>query len=179
MSRIGNKEIEVQSGVSVSTEENVVKVKGPKGELLCPISSEITVIIEEGKVRLVRSSEAKEVKAKHGLYRALISNMILGVSQGYEKILELKGIGYRVQAKGKDLEFALGYSHPVPFKAPNGITFAVENQTTLKVSGIDKQVVGEVCAQIKKLRKRDAYKGKGIHFAGAKITRKSGKSVKK
>ncbi len=179
MSRIGNKEIVITSGVSVAIEDHLVSVKGPKGELSCEVSPNIQVLVEDSKIRLVRDSDVKEVKAKHGLFRALIANMVTGVSTGYERVLELKGIGYRVQAKGKDLEFALGYSHPVPFKAPQGITFVVENQVTLKVLGIDKQVVGEVCAQIQKLRKRDAYKGKGIHFAGARIVKKSGKSVKK
>jgi len=179
VSRIGNKPVDIEAGSSITIENGVVVVKGPKGELTCSIDSNIDVSIEDNKIILTRKSEDKSVRAKHGLYRALINNMIIGVTKGYEREMFLQGIGYRVLAKGTDLEFSLGYSHPVPFKAPQGIKFQVDAQDKFKVSGIDKQLVGEVCAQIKRLRKRDAYKGKGIHFVGDIIRKKQGKSVKK
>ena len=180
MSRVGNKVIVVENGVEVSVVGSVVTVKGPKGELACDFdASAVSFKIEGGSISVARSSDIKSVKSKHGLYRALVANMIEGVSKGYEKSMFLQGIGYRVQLKGSDLEFSLGYSHPVLFKAPDGVKFHVEGQDKFKVSGIDKQAVGEACAQIKKLRKRDAYKGKGIHFVGDVIRKKPGKSIKK
>ena len=179
MSRVGNKEIVIESDIEIRQESDCVFVKGPKGELSCAVKKEITVNVNGNSIKLSRCSETKDVRALHGLYRALIANMIEGVSKGFEKNLVLFGIGYRVQLKGKNLEFSLGYSHPVPFEAPEGIFFAVDGQDKLKVTGIDKQLVGETCARIKKLRKRDAYKGKGIHFAGEIIRKKPGKSVKK
>lgn len=179
MSRVGNKVIDIESSVEIKEENGAVVVKGPKGELTCNVDSAITILIDGGQVKLSRTSEAKEIRAKHGLYRALIANMIEGVTKGFEKDLVMSGIGYRVQQKGKDLEFSLGYSHSVPFKAPEGIVFTVDGQDKIKVSGIDKQLVGETCARIRKLRKKDAYKGKGIHFAGEVVRKKPGKSVKK
>lgn len=179
MSRIGNKPVEIESGATVAVVSDEVVVKGPKGELRCAIDPLITLSFEGSSVTVLRHSEEKAIRAKHGLYRALINNMVIGVTKGYERELFMQGIGYRVIAKGTDLEFSLGYSHPVLFKAPEGIKFTVDAQDKFRVSGIDKQLVGEVCAQIKKLRKRDAYKGKGIHFVGAVIRKKQGKSVKK
>jgi len=179
VSRVGNKVIDIDSNVEVKEENGTVVVKGPKGELNCAIDSAISLVIDGTQISLKRSSEEKSVRAKHGLYRALIANMVEGVTKGFEKDLVMSGIGYRVQLKGKDLEFSLGYSHPVPFKAPEGITFTVDGQDKIKVAGIDKQLVGETCARIRKLRKRDAYKGKGIHFAGEVVRKKPGKSVKK
>jgi large subunit ribosomal protein L6 len=179
VSRVGNKVIDIESNVEITQDNGIVVVKGPKGELNCKVDKAISVAIDGNQIKLSRSSEEKEIRAKHGLYRALIANMVEGVTKGYEKDLVMSGIGYRVQLKGKDLEFSLGYSHPVPFKAPEGITFTVDGQDKIKVAGIDKQLVGETCARIRKLRKRDAYKGKGIHFAGEVVRKKPGKSVKK
>lgn len=179
MSRVGNKVIDIESNVEIKEENGTVVVKGPKGELNCAVDSVISVEISGDQLTLKRSSDEKSVRAKHGLYRALIANMVEGVTKGFEKDLVMSGIGYRVQLKGNDLEFSLGYSHPVPFPAPEGITFTVEGQDKIKVTGIDKQLVGETCARIRKLRKRDAYKGKGIHFAGEIVRKKPGKSVKK
>jgi large subunit ribosomal protein L6 len=180
MSRVGNKVIIIDSGVDVDVSEGAVDVRGPKGSLTCKFDAKaVSFFVEDSSIKVVRSSESKAVKAKHGLYRALVANMIEGVSKGFEKKLFMQGIGYRVQLKGNDLEFSLGYSHPVFFKAPLGIVFTVVGQDKFQVAGIDKQLVGEVCAQIKKLRKRDAYKGKGIHFEGDIIRKKAGKSIKK
>jgi large subunit ribosomal protein L6 len=156
-----------------------VTLKGPKGELSCGIDPSITVTFVDNQIQLKRSNDKKEVKAKHGLYQALLANNCKGVFEGFTKSLQLVGIGYRVQMKGKGLEFTLGYSHPVLFEAVDGILFTVEGQDKLIVTGIDKQLVGEVCARIKKLRKRDAYKGKGIHFVGDQIRKKPGKKIKK
>lgn len=179
MSRIGNKPVDIQSDSSITLDNNVVTVKGPKGQLSCQVDSLIEISLETNQVILRRKSENKEIRAKHGLYRSLIHNMVIGVTKGYESEMFLQGIGYKVIAKGTDLEFSLGYSHPVLFKAPNGIKFQVDAQDKFKVLGIDKQLVGEVCAKIKQLRKRDAYKGKGIHFVGDIIRKKQGKTVKK
>lgn len=179
MSRIGKKPVVISSGATLVIENCEIIVTGPKGELRCSIDPKIDVEIVDGLAVLSRRSEDKEIRAKHGLYRALINNMIIGVTTGYEREMFLQGIGYRVAAKGTDLEFSLGYSHPVLFKAPEGVKFVVDAQDKFRVQGIDKQIVGEVCAKIRKLRKRDAYKGKGIHFVGDVIRKKQGKSVKK
>ncbi len=180
MSRVGNKVINIESNVEVKVSEKSVTVKGPKGTLNCDFDHKaVSFKVDEGSVTVERLSEIKSVKSKHGLYRALVANMIEGVTRGFEKKLFMQGIGYRVQLKGNDLEFSLGYSHPIYFKAPEGIKFTVFGQDKFEVAGINKQLVGEVCAQIKKLRKRDAYKGKGIHFEGDVIRKKAGKSIKK
>lgn len=179
MSRIGKKPVNIVIGVTVDIDGNSLLVKGSKGELTCLVDPSIKVEVKENQIVLVRNSEQKIVKSKHGLYRSLINNMVIGVSEGYRYNMILQGIGYRVQQKGKNLEFSLGYSHSVPFGCPEGITFGVEGQDKFFVSGIDKQLVGETCAQIKKLRKRDAYKGKGIHFENEQIRKKPGKSIKK
>ena len=173
MSRIGRLPITVPAGVEVKVDGSVVSVKGSKGELSHTVASPIEVSLEDGTPNDERAS-----RSLHGLTRTLIANMIQGVTAGYEKKLEIVGTGYRVQAKGSDLEFALGYSHPVNVSAPNGITFAVETPTKLSVSGISKQQVGEVAANIRKLRKPDPYKGKGIRYAGEVIRRKVGKAGK-
>ena len=178
MSRIGKKPVTVPSGVTAEIDGQTVRVKGPKGELSRTVHAEMIVKMENGSITVARPSEETRHKALHGLTRTLIANMIQGVTAGYEKKLEIVGTGYRVQAKGSDLEFALGYSHPVSVSAPNGITFAVETPTKLSVSGISKQQVGEVAANIRKLRKPDPYKGKGIRYAGEVIRRKVGKAGK-
>lgn len=179
MSRIGRQPIDIPSGVEVNINDRVVAVKGSKGSLEHRVAEPITVARnEDGKVAVTRPDDENSNRALHGLTRTLISNMIQGVSQGYTKRLVINGVGYRVIAKGSDLEFSLGYSHPVLFKAPAGITFAVEGPTKFSVSGIDKQLVGEICARIRKLRKQDPYKGKGIYFEDERVRRKASKAGK-
>jgi large subunit ribosomal protein L6 len=178
MSRIGRLPITVPAGVEVKVDGNVVSVKGTKGELTHAVASPIQVALDESTLTVSRPNDERESRSLHGLTRTLINNMIIGVTEGYKKNLEIVGTGYRVQAKGSDLEFALGFSHPVAVQAPEGITFAVEGPTKLTVSGISKQQVGEVAANIRKLRKPDPYKGKGIRYAGEQIRRKVGKAGK-
>ncbi len=178
MSRIGRLPIPVPSGVDVTIEGRTITVKGPKGELTHTVAAPIEVVKEDGQLRVVRPNDENKVKALYGLTRTLVANMITGVTQGYSKRLEIHGVGYRVQAKGSDLEFSLGFSHPVTVRAPEGITFAVESPTRFVVSGIDKQKVGEVAANIRKLRKPDPYKGKGVRYEGEVIRRKVGKAGK-
>ncbi|GAA1351145.1 50S ribosomal protein L6 [Falsarthrobacter nasiphocae] len=178
MSRIGRLPISVPAGVEVKVEGNLVTVKGPKGTLEHTVASPITVALDENTLQVSRPDDQRESRSLHGLTRSLINNLIIGVTQGYEKKLEIVGTGYRVQAKGQDLEFALGYSHPITVKAPEGITFTVESPTKFSVSGISKQQVGEVSANVRKLRKPDPYKGKGVRYAGEQIRRKVGKAGK-
>ncbi|MCB4208279.1 50S ribosomal protein L6 [Arthrobacter sp. UM1] len=178
MSRIGRLPISVPAGVEVKLEGNLVSVKGPKGTLEHKVASPISVSLEDNTIEVSRPDDQRESRSLHGLTRSLINNLIIGVTQGYEKKLEIVGTGYRVQAKGSDLEFALGYSHPITVKAPEGITFTVEGPTKFSVSGISKQQVGEVSANIRKLRKPDPYKGKGVRYAGEQIRRKVGKAGK-
>ncbi|MBF4993875.1 MAG: 50S ribosomal protein L6 [Arthrobacter sp.] len=178
MSRIGRLPISVPAGVEIAIDGNTVTVKGSKGELSHVVPSPISVSMDENTITVARPNDERESRSLHGLTRTLISNMITGVTEGYKKDLEIVGTGYRVQAKGSDLEFALGYSHPVSVKAPEGITLTVTGPTKLTVSGIDKQQVGEVSANIRKLRKPDPYKGKGIRYAGEIVRRKVGKAGK-
>lgn len=178
MSRIGRLPITVPAGVDVTINGREIRVKGAKGELTRTIAEGIGVELEDGTLTVTRPSDEREHRSLHGLTRSLINNMIIGVTEGYTKKLEIVGTGYRVQAKGSDLEFALGYSHPVAVKAPEGISFQVEGNTKLAVSGIDKQQVGEVAANIRKLRKPDPYKGKGVRYEGEQIRRKAGKAGK-
>jgi large subunit ribosomal protein L6 len=179
MSRIGKQPITVPAGVEVVIEGRTVRVKGPKGTLSHTVPEPIMVQQgQDGALLIQRPDDERRSKALHGLSRTLVNNMVLGVSQGYEKRMEIHGVGYRVVAKGPDLEFSLGYSHPVPVTAPEGISFAVESPTRFSVSGIDKQAVGEVAATIRKLRRPDPYKGKGVRYAGEKIRRKVGKTGK-
>ena len=179
MSRIGKLPITVPSGVDVAIEGQQVTVKGPKGTLSHVLAEPITVErTEDGTLAVARPNDERRNRSLHGLSRTLVNNLIVGVTQGYQKKLEIYGVGYRVTAKGKDLEFALGYSHPVLVTAPEGITFQVESNTKFSVSGIDKQLVGEVSAKIRKLRKPDPYKGKGVRYADEKIRRKVGKTGK-
>jgi large subunit ribosomal protein L6 len=178
MSRIGRLPIPVPSGVEVTLDGQDVTVKGPKGTLTHTVIEPITITQEDGTLVVHRPDDERESRARHGLTRSLVANMVTGVTAGFSKTLEIVGVGYRVQARGRDLEFALGYSHPVPVQAPEGITFEVQAPTRFVVSGIDKQAVGEVAAKIRKLRKPDPYKGKGVRYQGEVIRRKVGKAGK-
>ncbi|AFV90330.1 50S ribosomal protein L6 [Acidipropionibacterium acidipropionici] len=180
MSRIGRLPITVPSGVEVKLDGQDVEVKGPKGTLSLSVAEPISVSRnDEGQVVVSRPNDERENRSLHGLTRTLINNMVIGVTQGYEKKLEIQGVGYRVISKGpKQLEFNLGFSHPVFVDAPEGITFAVENPTKFSVQGIDKQVVGETAAKIRKIRKPEPYKGKGVRYADENVRRKVGKAGK-
>ena len=179
MSRIGKLPVPVPSGVDVQIDGQRIVVKGPKGELSHTVAEPIKVARDDdGALLVTRPDDERESRSLHGLSRTLINNMVVGVTQGYSKTLEIVGTGYRVQARGRDLEFALGFSHPVPVPAPEGITFCVEAPTRFVVEGIDKQQVGEVAAKIRKLRKPDPYKGKGVRYQGEVIRRKAGKTGK-
>ena len=180
MSRIGKLPIPVPSGVDVIVAERLVTVKGPKGTLSHNVAAPITVDNDQdGVIAVVRPDDERQSKSLHGLTRTLIANMVHGVTEGYEKRLEIVGVGYRVLSKGPtQLEFQLGYSHVITFNAPDGISFIVDSPTRLGVQGIDKQLVGEVAANIRKLRKPEPYKGKGVRYAGEQIRRKVGKAGK-
>ena len=179
MSRIGRLPIAVPSGVEVSLDGQLVTVKGPKGTLTHSIAEPIRIErAEDGTLQVSRPDDERESRSLHGLTRTLVGNMVIGVTDGYAKAMEIRGVGYRVAAKGSDLEFALGYSHPVPVAAPDGITFDVASPTKFTVRGIDKQKVGEVAANIRKLRKPDPYKGKGVRYEGEQIKLKVGKTGK-
>ena len=178
MSRIGRLPIEIPAGVTVSVDGREVKVSGPKGELALQVAEPIEVAVEEGQVLVSRPDDERESRSLHGLTRTLINNNIIGVTQGYTKGLEVVGTGYRVQQKGSSVEFALGFSHPVLIDPPVGITLTVEGTNKLTVSGIDKQAVGEAAANIRKIRKPEPYKGKGVRYAGEIVRRKAGKSGK-
>ncbi len=179
MSRIGRLAIPIPAGVDVAISGREVTVKGPKGSLSHTLAEPIEISKnEDGTLTVSRPDDENRSKALHGLSRTLVANMVTGVTNGYAKTLEITGVGYRVQAKGGSLEFALGYSHPVLVEPPEGITFAVENPTRFTVAGIDKQKVGEVAAKIRKLRKPDPYKGKGVRYQGEVIRRKVGKAGK-
>jgi large subunit ribosomal protein L6 len=179
MSRIGKLPIPVPGGVDVTIAGDQVTVTGPKGTLSHMVAGRLTVAQAEGTVTVARSDDERESRALHGLTRSLIANMVTGVAEGYEKKLEIVGTGYRVVPKGSSLEFSLGYSHTITVDPPEGIVFAVESPTKFSVAGIDKQQVGEVAANLRKLRKPDPYKGKGVRYAGEQIKRKVGKAGKK
>ncbi|MBC7725041.1 MAG: 50S ribosomal protein L6 [Burkholderiaceae bacterium] len=178
MSRIGRLPIPVPAGVNVTVDGSAVTVKGPKGELALTVARPIEVSLDGDQVLVTRPNDERESRSLHGLTRTLIANQIIGVTTGYSKGLEIVGTGYRVLAKGENLEFALGFSHSVTVVPPAGISFAVEGNTKLTVHGIDKQAVGEVAANIRKLRKPEPYKGKGVRYAGEVVRRKAGKSGK-
>jgi large subunit ribosomal protein L6 len=178
MSRIGRLPVPIPSGVDVAIDGQAVTVRGPKGTLALDVAEPIAVVQEDSVIRVTRPSDEGKVRALHGLSRTLIANMVTGVTQGFSKTLEIVGVGYRVQAKGKDLEFSLGFSHPVLVTPPEGITFRVEAPTRFVVEGIDKQLVGETAARIRKLRKPDPYKAKGVRYQGEVIRRKVGKAGK-
>ncbi|KLL12656.1 MULTISPECIES: 50S ribosomal protein L6 [Protofrankia] len=178
MSRIGRLPIPVPSGVDVSVDGADVVIKGPKGTLSHSVAEPITVSAQDGQLLVARPDDERRSRALHGLTRTLVANMVTGVTAGYSKTLEIVGVGYRVQARGSDLEFALGFSHPVAVKAPEGIRFEVQTPTRFVIHGIDKQQVGEVAAKIRRLRKPDPYKGKGVRYQGEVVRRKVGKSGK-
>lgn len=180
MSRIGKQPIDIPHGVNVELKNDTVKVKGPKGELSYSLPDSIKASLVDNKLLLERGSDTKVDRALHGLARSLLFNMVNGVSKGYERVLEITGIGYRAQVKGNKIVFTLGYSHPVEFELPAGVSAKVdEKQTTITLSGIDKQILGQVAANIKELRAPDAYKGKGIRYSGERIKLKAGKTGKK
>ncbi len=179
MSRIGKTPIEIKSGVEVAVTKDSVEIKGPKGTLTQSIPEGIEVQKEDETIIVTRDNDLRETKALHGLVRSLVNNMVLGVTEGYQKQLELVGVGYRAQSKGSNaLELQLGFSHPVKYSAPEGITLEVPSQTEINISGIDKQVVGQVAADIRALKKPEPYKGKGIRYVGEHIIRKAGKTAK-
>lgn len=178
MSRIGRLPIEIPAGVTISVNGREVKVSGPKGELTLQVANPIEVAVEEAQVVVSRPDDERASRSLHGLTRTLIHNNIIGVTQGYTKGLEVVGTGYRVAQKGSSVEFALGFSHPVLIDPPAGITLTVEGNNKLTVSGIDKQAVGEAAANIRKIRKPEPYKGKGVRYAGENVRRKAGKSGK-
>ena len=179
MSRIGRMPIAVPSGVEITIAGQNVAVKGPKGTLSLNVAEPIQVSQEAGVITVARPNEERVTRSLHGLSRTLVANMVHGVTTGYSLTINIVGVGYRVAEKGKDLEFQLGYSHPILFPAPEGITYKVESATKLIISGIDKQLVGETAAKIKKLRKADPYKGKGLRLEGEAVRRKAGKAGKK
>jgi large subunit ribosomal protein L6 len=175
VSRIGRKPIEVPDGVDVQLAPGQVTVKGPKGELAQRVSTEMKVELADGTVTVARPTDRGEHRALHGLTRSLIANMVQGVTEGYERRLEIQGVGYRAQLRGKALELSLGFSHPISVQAPEGIEFEVPQPTEVIVRGIDKQQVGQVAADIRKRRPPEPYKGKGVRYAGEQVTRKVGK----
>lgn len=178
MSRIGKKPVQIPAGVEVTVNGNTCIVKGPKGTLEQDFHEEISVEVVENQVIVTRANDERTARAQHGLTRALIQNMVTGVSEGFTKSLELAGVGYRVQLKGTALDFSLGYSHPVVMEQPEGITFEVPDNTHINVKGIDKQQVGQVAAEIRAKRPPEPYKGKGVHYVGEHIRRKLGKAAK-
>ena len=178
MSRIGKRPVQVPSGVEVTIDGRHVTVKGPKGTLEHTVAEPIAVSFDDGLISVTRPDDERKSRSLHGLTRTLIDNMVVGVTQGYSKAMEIVGTGYRVVAKGSNLEFSLGYSHTIVVSAPEGITFAVESPTKFSVNGINKQQVGEVAANIRKLRKPEPYKGKGVRYAGENVRRKAGKAGK-
>ncbi|WP_434295801.1 50S ribosomal protein L6 [Clostridium botulinum] len=180
MSRVGKLPVAIPNGVTFTvTPDNVVTVKGPKGELVKAMSNKINIAVEDNSVVVTRDNDHKDVRALHGLTRALINNMVTGVNEGYVKTLELVGVGYRAQLQGKKLVLSLGFSHPVEMEAVSGVEFEVEGGTKVKVKGIDKELVGAVAADIRKWRKPEPYKGKGIKYENEVIRRKEGKTGKK
>ena len=178
MSRIGKLPIPVPAGVEVKIDGQNIEVKGPKGTLSHVVPAPITIVLEDNTITVTRPDDERNSRSLHGLTRTLIANNIQGVTEGFSKGLEIVGTGYRVTAKGADLEFALGYSHSITVQPPAGIAFVVEGNTKVTVTGIDKQAVGEVAANIRKLRKPEPYKGKGVRYAGEVVRRKAGKSGK-
>jgi large subunit ribosomal protein L6 len=177
VSRIGKKPVTIVPGVKVHLAEREIKVSGPKGELKASVHPDISVEIADGQVILKRNSDEKKYKALHGLWRALVQNMVTGVTAGYTRKLELVGVGYRAEIKGKKLQLLLGFSHPILFAAPEGITIEAPTQTNITISGIDKTLVGQVAAKIRSFRPPEPYKGKGVKYEGERIRRKAGKAA--
>jgi large subunit ribosomal protein L6 len=178
MSRVGQAPIPIPSGVQISVTGSTITVNGPKGELQRSYPEEITVEKADDEIRVARTKESREVRALHGLVRSLIANMVQGVTEGYEKRLEIHGVGYRAQKQGNDLELAVGYSHTVKKAAPDGIEYEVPAPTRITVKGIDKELVGQTAAEIRAIRKPEPYKAKGIRYEGEHIRRKAGKAAK-
>ena len=178
MSRVGNAPIAIPNGVEVKINGQVVEVKGPKGSLNFELPEPITAAVEDNEIVVSRPDDHRKHRALHGLSRSMVNNLVVGVTEGYKINMEIFGVGYRVQAKGKNLEFSLGYSHPILIEAPEGISFAVDGNTKFSIEGIDKQQVGQIAANIRRLRKDDPYKGKGIRYAGEQVRRKVGKTGK-
>jgi large subunit ribosomal protein L6 len=177
MSRIGRRPVPILKGVKVEQANGTLKVKGPKGELALDVHRDLKVVVEEQEVRVERSSDEKKDKALHGLTRALIANMVKGVTEGFSKTLEIVGVGYRADLKGKGITLQLGYSHPINYQAVEGVKLECPNQTTIVISGADKQKVGQTAAEIRSLRPPEPYKGKGIKYQGEHIRRKAGKTA--
>lgn len=178
MSRVGNAPIAIPNGVEVKINGQVVEVKGPKGSLNFELPEPITAAVEDNEIVVSRPDDHRKHRALHGLSRSMVNNLVVGVTEGYKINMEIFGVGYRVQAKGKNLEFSLGYSHPILIEAPEGISFAVDGNTKFSIEGIDKQQVGQIAANIRRLRKDDPYKGKGIRYEGEQVRRKDGKTGK-
>ncbi|AKK10380.1 50S ribosomal protein L6 [Corynebacterium uterequi] len=178
MSRVGKAPIAVPNGVETTINGQHVEVKGPKGTLSLDVPAPISVAVEGNEIIVSTPNQERQSRSLHGLSRSLVNNMVIGVTEGYTINMEIFGVGYRVQQKGTDLEFSLGYSHPVLIKAPEGITFKVDGNTKFSIAGIDKQKVGQIAANIRRLRKDDPYKGKGIRYAGEQVRRKVGKTGK-
>jgi large subunit ribosomal protein L6 len=176
MSRIGKKPVAIPDNVTVTVDGSTVKVKGPKGELTRQFRPEMKIAQEDGRLLVGRPSDSKEHRALHGLTRALLANMILGVTQGYRKTLEIVGVGYRAEKKGEKLVLSVGYSHTVEYPQPKGITISTSSPTVVVVEGIDKQMVGQVAAEIRAVRPPEPYKGKGIRYQGEQVRRKAGKT---
>ncbi|MGI6075444.1 MAG: 50S ribosomal protein L6 [Pyramidobacter sp.] len=179
MSRLGRKPITIPKGASVEVKENKVIVKGKNGELSMPVVKNIVVEVKDGVVHVSRTNEEKPTKAAHGMTRAMINNMVVGVTEGFTRVLEIEGVGYRAAMKGKNLGLSLGFSHPVEVVPPAGIAFSVEGSNKILVKGIDKQAVGQIAAIIRAYRAPEPYKGKGIHYQGEHIIRKAGKAASK
>lgn len=178
MSRIGKKLIDIPAGVKVNINNDVVKVEGPKGSLVQQIEKEFKAEISDNKIKIIRSSNDKEVTMRHGLFRSLVANMITGVTEGFEKNLEIAGVGYRAEAQGNVLNLSLGYSHPIKYTLPKGIAVTVDKQTSITLKGADKQLLGQVAADIKSFRIPDPYKNKGIKYANETLIKKAGKAGK-
>jgi large subunit ribosomal protein L6 len=176
MSRIGRMPVAIPEGVTVNVDGNAVTVKGPRGELHRAFRPEMSIALESGEVRVTRPADDKRHRSLHGLTRSLIHNMVAGVTTGFSKRLEIHGVGYRAESLGSGIKLLVGYSHPVEFKAPPGITISVENPTTVKIEGIDKEVVGQIAAEIRAVRPPEPYKGKGIRYVGEHVRRKAGKT---
>ena len=178
MSRVGNAPIAIPNGVETKIDGQHVEVKGPKGTLSVDVPAPISAVVEDNQIVVSRPDDHRDNRSLHGLTRSLINNCVVGVTEGYKINMEIFGVGYRVQLKGKDLEFSLGYSHPILIEAPEGVTFAVDGNTKLSIEGINKQQVGQIAANIRRLRKDDPYKGNGIRYAGEQVRRKVGKTGK-
>ena len=176
MSRIGKRPVPIPQGVTLAIDGQTVKVKGPKGELSRTVHAEMKLAMEEGALTVTRPSEETRHKALHGLTRTLIANMVEGVEKGYQKVLEIQGVGYKAELNKTGLNVVVGYSHPVSYKAPDGITFAVANNTVVTISGPNKELVGQVAAEIRQIRPPEPYKGKGIRYQGERVRRKAGKT---